>query len=213
MSKKLQDKQAKRLAAQQRRAAQRRTQQRGNYITIAVAVVVVGLTVGLILSEREGEGDRGPIGVAAAQAGCGRIQEHDIEGQNHQPVGTDIRYETSPPTSGDHWPPEAVATTGFHDERVDEESLVHNLEHSQIVIWYDPDAPQEELDAIETFADDNREAVVAAPFNDIEEPNTFTATAWGASQSCERFSSEAIEPFRSRFQGRGPEPIAPPFGG
>ena len=212
MSKKLEDKQRRRLAEEQRRAAQKRAARKGNLITIGIAIVVLGLVVTLVAFQRQEES--GPIGVAAEQAGCTDIEEHEDEGNNHLEIGTPFDdYRTNPPTSGNHW--EQPAAFGFYADPQPKQQLVHNLEHGQIVFWYRPDAPQETIDQIEEIVEEERVASVATPYDTIEDPYTFAMTAWGASQSCERVSEEVVNEFRERYQGKGPEriPGIPTFSG
>lgn len=211
MSKKLQEKQARRLAAEQRKAAQKAAQRRGNLITIGIALVVVIVVVGLILRE-QGNGDGGPIGVAESRAGCSDIETYDEQGRDHVEDGTQVPYETTPPTSGPHYA--TPAGPGFYTDALPPEQFVHNMEHGQLIIWYDPAAPADVRDDIEAFVEDNPAVILATPFNQVPEGN-FTITAWGASMSCEQLSEAALADFREQFQGRGPETIPgiPTFSG
>jgi len=224
MSKKLQEKQRRRLAEQMRRDQQRKAARRSNMITIAIALVIAAAVTVFIISERSGDSDAPPApeGVAASEAGCDEVEDHEEEGSNHVDAGTNVDYETSPPTSGNHWPPENVADPGFYPDAVDEESLVHNLEHGQIVIWYDPDAStqtQENLQGLVNSANDPDALpgsqptgpIIAVPYGDVPEGKSLVLTAWTHSQACSSYSLEAINDFREKFQGRGPEPVAPIF--
>jgi hypothetical protein len=208
MSKKLEAKQERRLAEERRRAAQRRASRRGNLLTVAVAVVIVALVVGLILFDRRES--EAPVGASAAAANCTDIETHEPEGRQHVDPGTVVDYGTTPPTSGSHYP--SPADPGFYPEPVEEGTLVHNLEHGQIVIWYDPQAPAEVRDQIETLVEQEPIATVAAPYDNLPDPYTFALTAWEASQMCEGVAQATVDEFRSRFQGRGPENVGvPPF--
>ncbi|MDQ3985587.1 MAG: DUF3105 domain-containing protein [Actinomycetota bacterium] len=225
MSKKLQDKQRRRVADQMRREQQRKAARRSNYITIGIALVIVALVVVGVITFRESEEEAPPApeGVAASAAGCDEVQEPEDEGNDHVPAGTEVEYNTSPPTSGNHWPPENVADPSFYPDPVSEESLVHNMEHGQIIIWYRPDAPQETISDIDSFTSSANDAdalpggalqpIIAVPYEDVDEDKAYVLTAWGASQACARYSLAAINEFRERYQGRSPEPVAPPFSG
>ena len=52
----------------------------------------------------------------------------------HISEGSSAVYNSSPPTSGEHWP--TPARCGFYDEGLPDERVVHNLEHGNIVISY-----------------------------------------------------------------------------
>ena len=212
MSRKLEEKQQRRLAEERRREEQRRAALRRNLVTGGVAVAVLALVVGSIALQKRGEGSGGRVGVAAAQAGCGEIEEHEDLGRDHiEPGEQHDVYNSSPPTSGPHYG--TPAETGFYSTPLPPEQLVHNLEHGQIVIWYSPDASQEIKDQLEEIVDQERLATVAAPYEGIEGSASFVLTGWTVSQSCARVSQEVIDDFREKYQGQGPEPITPPFEG
>lgn len=213
MSRKLEEKQARREAEERRRRQQRAQARKRNLVTLGIAAVVVALVVAGVVAQRSAE--EGPselIGVSAASAGCTPIEEHEDEGNQHVDVGTDVSYGTVPPTSGNHYGEAAGA--GFYPDAVEEERLVHNLEHGQIVIWYRPDAPESALDELEQILDrgevEGSGAVIAAPYEGLESRYTYAMSAWGASQSCARVSEAAINRFRARFQGKGPEQVGIP---
>ena len=53
---------------------------------------------------------------------------------NHISEGSEAVYNSSPPTSGEHWP--TPATCGFYEEGLPDERVVHNMEHGNIVVSY-----------------------------------------------------------------------------
>ena len=213
MSKKLQQKQDRRRAEEARRSAQRKAQRRTNLLTVGAAVVVLSLVVGGIIYQRnQEEGGSADVGVAESEAGCTGIEEFDEQGADHIDVGSQHEpYNSDPPTSGPHYA--ETADLAFYTEPLPPEQLVHNLEHGQIVIWYDPSAPQEIKDQLEEVVDQERVATLAVPYDGVEEPNTFVLSAWGALQSCEKVSQAVVDEFRRTYQGKGPEQLTPPFDG
>ncbi|HVL65141.1 MAG TPA: DUF3105 domain-containing protein [Actinomycetota bacterium] len=214
MSKKLEQKQQRRALEEARQAELKAQARKRNLITLGVIGLVLALVVFLILSERDKT--TGPVGVAAQEAGCGEIQQPpEAESANHVEDGTPVNYASNPPTSGDHYaqpadarfyPPESVGNPPA-------ERVVHNLEHGQIVIWYDPAAPSTVIDEIEGYMDNlggNQVlGVLAVPYEQLGEGN-FAAAAWGAYQACERVSEEVLDEFRAQFQGKGPENVGVP---
>ena len=211
MSKKLEEKQRRRIEQERRERQAKRESLRRNLITFAAVVIVGGIVVTLIVRERGG--GEAPSGVDVSAAGCTEIERPPETSAQHVPDGTPIQYSTSPPTSGDHYAEPAAA--GFYEANdasgPPTEQLVHNLEHGQIVIWYSPTAPQELRDDIEDFISSQPGryslTLIGAPSDQVPAGSNYTMTAWGAMQSCEEFSSEAIDNFRAEFQGRGPEQI------
>ena len=212
MSKKLEQKQARRLAEERRKAEQRKESLRRNVLTVGMALLVASIVVVAIVMQREEGGTPDNVGVPPAQANCDEIETFEEQPADHIPVGEEHEpYNSSPPTSGPHY--EIPAETTFFTEPLPTEQLVHNLEHGQIVIWYNPDAPAETLSDIENIVQQEPLASAALPYTDIESPHQFVLTAWTALQRCEKESQEVVDDFRREYQGKGPEKIAPPFDG
>ena len=200
-SKKLLEKQQRRAAEEERRREQQKIARKRNMITLLIAVLVLGIVITLVLQNRD-SGEALPD-IGDREAGCGEIEQHDIEGQEH--VDVTPQYGTNPPTSGNHL--QTPASPGFFEEAVDPGALVHNMEHGQIIFWYDPEAPPDVIDALEAVVDQEFDASIAVPWEEIESPYNFAMTAWGASQHCRDVSQGVVNAFREEYQGRGPEVI------
>lgn len=213
MSKKLEIKQRRRAEAEARERERKAAARRRNLVTLGIALLVVGAVVAAIVFQ--GGGGAESIGGSVAQAGCDDIEEFEgaqAEGaRTHVDEGTDVEYETTPGTYGDHWPPESVSAPGFFTAEVEEERLVHNMEHSQIVFFYDPDVSSETEDKIRTLVDQDEQATIAVPFDGLEKP--FVMGAWGALQACDEPTQPVVDAFRKQFQGKGPEPLVDTFEG
>jgi len=70
------------------------------------------------------------------------VQE-PFQGNIHLVEGTEIQYASFPPTSGDHWPPSAIRRCGIYGDGLEDEVVVHHLEHSNIIVSYNlPDPAQ-----------------------------------------------------------------------
>lgn len=214
MSRKLEEKQRRRAAEERRRKEQQRAARRRNIVTTIIILVVAAVVVALIVNERRAED--APVGVGEQAAECTDIEEFEEEGNTHVPDGARVEYGTTPPTSGDHYANPADA--GFYAPggaaQITDERFVHNLEHGQIVIWYDPTGPAAVRDDLEGYIDkqsgNQSIALLAVPYD--QAPDNLTMTAWGAMRSCDAVSEEVLDAFRERFQGRGPEQVGvPPF--
>ncbi|HVF54382.1 MAG TPA: DUF3105 domain-containing protein [Actinomycetota bacterium] len=206
-SRKLLEKQQRRMAEEAKEAERKSAARRRNLITFVTIAVVVTLVVVLVLKDR-GAKDA-PVGVAAGEAGCTAVETPEEQGQDHIEEGTQHPpYSSNPPTSGPHYG--SPADAGFYETPMAQETVVHNLEHGQIVIWYRPDAEQDVLDQIEDVTRDEAVATLAVPFSEIEEPYDLVLTAWGALQRCENVSQVVIDDFRAEYQGRGPENVGVP---
>ena len=79
----------------------------------------------------------GGVWLATRSARTGRAgQRFPIQGQQHIQAGqTHPAYNSDPPTSGWHY--DTPLASGFHEQPVADEQLVHNLEHGHVVIAYD----------------------------------------------------------------------------
>jgi hypothetical protein len=151
--------------------------------------------------------------VDEATAGCTPIEQYPNMGVSHigPSEAASVSYNSDPPTSGPHF--EVPAETGFYTTPVEPQTLVHNLEHGQVVIWYSPDAEQRVVDQLEFLTSQEPLATVATPYENVPEGSAFVLTAWRHSQACDLPSQEVFDAFRRRLQGQGPEPITPPFEG
>jgi hypothetical protein len=210
VSKKLEQKQQRRQAEEQRKKELQRAARRRNLITAVIIALVATTVVGAIYYQRQSES--GPVGVAAAAAGCNEIQRPEELDQDHVPDGEMVDYNTDPPTSGPHYaqwvdPPDFFPPGAL--DQIPRERFVHNLEHGQIVFWYRPDAPESVVDDIHAYINKQsgtqEEALLATPYEGVDSSYSFTMTAWGGSQSCAELSEEVAGRFREDFQGRGPE--------
>ena len=183
-------------------------------MTIGTALLVGTIVVVAIVMQRES--GTGPVsenvGVSPGQANCEEIETFDEQDATHIDVGTPHDpYNSSPPTSGPHY--EIPAETKFFPEQIPVEQVIHNMEHGQIVIFFQPDAESEIVTQVEQVVAQEPAATVAAPYTDIESPYQLVLTAWGALQRCEQVSQEVVDDFRREYQGEGPENLTPPFEG
>jgi hypothetical protein len=146
----------------------------------------------------DGGDDTVPAETTVAAAGCGEIEEVDVEpfGNHAERDFTAADYETNPPSGGDHNPTplEAGAFYTKRPPRLGE--AVHLLEHGAVIGWTNDVSP-EDLEAIEDefnaiFQDGYYQlAVVENPELDVP----FALSAWGALQTCEEVDTSAIRPF------------------
>ena len=127
--------------------------------------------------------------------------DHVAPGEPHEP------YNSTPPTSGPHWP--RTAAWGVHREPVPDELQVHNLEHGGVMLQYSCDC-REVIEILETFADPATGypvLVIAAPYPNMEADVAFTA--WGRIQelSAAEVTPDVVRAFVEAFIDRGPEQV------
>lgn len=87
-------------------------------------------------------------------------------------VDGDVQYERNPPTNGEHSP--MWQNCGFYSEPIKEETAVHSMDHGVVWITYRPDLPQEQIQQLRSYGDE--EYVIVSPYPD--QPAPVVATAW-----------------------------------
>lgn len=175
------------------------------------------------------------IGVAAGAAGCLQVETNAATGnQEHVAAGTTVQYARLPPDSGPHYDTPAPFDTKFYTtaDRPAVETLVHNLEHGYVVIWYRSTLSAREVKEIQaitkTFSGQTlQDKVVAAPWDPATDGGDFpagtnlTLARWyadpaaptdtskqkGIRLSCAAVSGEVVAKFRTDYPTEAaPEP-------
>ena len=205
LSKSAEERKAKREAARQERiAAARKRQQAKRRKQILIAIVLlIAIGGGVWFAVQRSQGERAAFAAAAEAAGCGPIESHEDEGQQHlAPNEQYSDYETNPPTSGPHRL--QPAPWGSYREAPERETLVHNMEHGGVVIFY-KDLTDAEIDELDEFADSHVDGVISVPDSEIEKP--VAIASWRHSQQCEELNTTAIEGFIRERCNKGPEKV------
>ncbi|TMF04988.1 MAG: DUF3105 domain-containing protein [Chloroflexi bacterium] len=196
-----------RRAARSRAAeAQRRARRRSFLAVIAVVVAVIVVTAAaLTLLVGKGSLDNEASAVKNYPYPV-QMFPPDPGGRTHIPPGQPYNYNSNPPTSGPHT--SATATPGAHGEPVPKETAVHNMEHSQIVVWYNCNAPQplstdacntlkQSLAAVVSDAITLNKRVVMTPYSDME--HTIALTAWQFLDVFDQFDAQRVRTFIDTF--------------
>ena len=225
----------KEQARQEREAIQRQMASRKRNRTIGlslVALAAVAVIVTVVVLQPEGADSELPTpdellaraADASQSAGCTEVQTigeyagadaAHIEGDERFPELPALdTYPSTPPTSGPHVGA-ATLPAGVYDSRPDIGIAIHSLEHGGTVVWYSPDAPQEQIDAITAYYNQDapvgQDRVIVAPY-DYEGPGgqlpdgvQMALVAWHRMQTCATPSLEAAFDFTSQYS-------APAFG-
>jgi uncharacterized protein DUF3105 len=135
-------------------------------------------------------GDSSPSAGAAPTppAGCTAITSPKVLGAQHIQVGAKATYNTSPPTSGNHYPSPAPA--GGYKDPIPNEVQVHNLEHGHIMVQH-RGLTGDQIDALELVVTKDAKMVVMAPYPDMDAAVAFTS--WGKLQTCSAWSDSIPE--------------------
>jgi hypothetical protein len=137
----------------------------------------------------------------------------------HVSVAVDYEADgnSNPPAGGPHWsgacgedpnsaPPFCgPAPIGIYRDPWPAETLVHNMEHGGVVVWYnfDDTALRDELEAVvEAHLEDN-EPVTMAPYHDMED-NTIAITSWSRIEKfpVSEYTKERVDTFINAHQRR-----------
>lgn len=118
----------------------------------------------------------------------------------HIPDGQAATYNTVPPTSGDHWA--GWARCGFYEEGLPDELIVHNLEHSIIVISYNltTEAEVNRLRSMVKSIGPYRTWGLSRYYDKIP-PGTVALAAWGVLETMDRIDRDLIQSFFNDFAG------------
>ena len=175
---------------------------------IAVLVIagfaVSGLSSGGSTSFETGRHDEYQQGIGVQQ----EPMHVGPDGLNfHVATGQTVDYNTVPPTSGDHW---ATPTAcGFYEEGISDETIVHNLEHGNIVVSYnltDP-AQVEQLQGVIDGIDHAADWAVTRFYDQIPAGQVAVAT-WGVLDLMDGIDPDRIRTFfESYFGNLGPEQV------
>ena len=223
-------KQSRRELIEKMQRDQARADKRRTWIIVA-ASILVGLAIiaypaiRLIQDSRTRNTALSDLGVAASAASCDAPTDDKAgASQNHQPDGTDIKYEVSPPSSGPHYATWAPFDKKFYtaDDRPPVPNLVHNLEHGYTILWYNEATMnnQEQVDLIEKISkaklpEASNGKFIAAPFKSTDgaawpagKNIAFShwsgnasgqTTAFGHRQFCGSVSGEALSQFIKKY--------------
>jgi hypothetical protein len=127
--------------------------------------------------------------------------------REHVPESQTVSYNTTPPTSGDHW--QIPARCGFYQEGLSDERITHNLEHSNIVVSYNLTTPGEVKQLRDALDDIGLSNVwgVARSYDKIPQGTVALAT-WGVLDTMEGVNGDRIKKFFNTYAGRlGPEQV------
>ena len=184
-------------------------------VSVIIAVLVIGsFLITIIIDSLGGGGSTQQITYGSSDAyvdGVGEKQEI-MRTKNHvdlddNDANDDVTYNSVPPASGDHW--SRAQRCGFFDDPVPDERIVHNLEHSNIIISYHLPNPAD-VDRLKDFYNNMNDGwrnhfTVARPYNEIAEGQV-ALSAWGVTDVMDGVDPERINRFYEHYVGRlGPE--------
>lgn len=132
-----------------------------------------------------------------------QVRHRDL-GRSHVPFGSEINYNSTPPTTGPHYG--SWINPGYYSEEQEPKQLVHSLEHGHVVAYYGNDIPEGEKDMLIDWTREFRNewaGFIATPFKNAGEG--VILTAWRHTLKLDKFDPAIAAAFIDRHRGRGPE--------
>lgn len=163
---------------------------------IYLVTIVLLIIVAIIFIVKRGQDNNN-----SSQDSVGKAMP--IEGRTHVTEGTEISYNSNPPTSGNHWP--QPAEWGIYLSPLPDEQLVHNLEHGGIWISY-KDLDDVTITKLGAIAKKYPQAVIITPRS--ENKSKIALASWGRLDTFDVFDEERIEKFIKSNINNAPEPQA-----
>lgn len=110
----------------------------------------------------------------------------------------EVIYEFVPPTSGPHFK-DRIAEWGFHKKSIPYSTLVHNLEHGEVVIYYSLDKKLEAQKnyhrLVEQFGE---EGIVFNPSEELD--SSYILTAWRHTLIMDEDNEHIINMFTKKYR-------------
>ena len=177
-----------------------------NWLYLGASALIAVLVIGGFAVGSAGIGGRGFNRTGNSEQYVEGIGiQHDILSTRHVTEGQTVEYNSIPATSGNHWP--QWSRCGFFEEGLPDERIVHNLEHSNIVVSYNLTTPEEMKELRDVMGSVGLAGVLGVTrFYDQVEPGTVALSAWGVSDTMVGIDEERINRFFSTYGGTlGPE--------
>lgn len=149
-----------------------------------------------------------PLPDSGDEGALAEVQTFPSEGADHVNSGTDVDYDTNPPTSGDHY--SSPADPGFYEGTPPLGNIVHSLEHGHVAVYYDPDeitpeARQSLQEFVVVHQGNPWSAVIVVPHPDDNPDSPYVLTAWRTMLETDGYDAETVQAFLAEYLGRGPE--------
>lgn len=124
------------------------------------------------------------------------------QGQDHVPDTTKVSYDSNPPTSGPHYVNSKPA--GIYDKPVPDGNLVHSMEHGAVIIWYQSNLPQDQINQLKNIYNSvGISKKIMVPRDNLDVP--VALTSWGKVLKLQTIDEVRIKEFMQTNNDRGPE--------
>lgn len=163
-----------------------------------VGIAVIGGVWGLILLVPQQE----PV-----ELGTDFSRAVAYEGANHIQENENARYQSNPPTSGEHW--SFPLRSGIYDTEKPDEAVVHSMEHGRVWVSYKPSISEETKKALEALMKTQGQTILSPRnANDTD----IALAAWTRLDTFNlnpdgTFDEKRIRDFIQRYRNKGPESV------
>jgi hypothetical protein len=110
-------------------------------------------------------------------------------------------YNSDPPTSGPH--SATPAPCGIYRQPVPDVAFLHSMEHGAIVVQYDPDLVQDQIEELEEIGRSVGGEIIVAPRPD--NPAAVAITAWTKLLLLDEVDGDIIAGFEREYGNTSPE--------
>jgi hypothetical protein len=105
-----------------------------------------------------------------------------------------IDYNRKPPTNGNHAP--LWQNCGFYQEPLQDRHAVHSMDHGVVWITYRPELPQQQLETLRPYGNENY--VIVSPYPGQDAP--VIATSWRVQLQLNSADDPRLEQFVNEFK-------------
>lgn len=189
-------------ASEARRRTERKRALRRRLILAGVGLALLALIFSRVTGGRKAASD---LAAGLTAGSCKVDQRADPGGEAvHVP---DAKYDVNPPAGGAHSTQVASPVTVEPDgDPPPDPPLVHALEHGYVILWYQPDIPASQFEALVKVAERRERDVFVVPRPSLPVP--VAATAWNRRLLCGELEEEPLSRFVDAYRNQGPEKIA-----
>jgi hypothetical protein len=179
---------------------------------------LLALGIVLLLVAFGGGGDGGDARAALESAGCTLqivpAQENQSDHSDVPTPDSEVDWNTDPPSNGPHYGQTAIF--GAYDEPLQQQRVVHNLEHGGVSIQWGPQVPDADVAALRAWYEDgDKDGLLLAPYQPLDDQ--IALAAWrdtdpgdsdrgeGIVAKCPTFDAGAFDAYLDAYGFQGPE--------
>jgi len=120
----------------------------------------------------------------------------------HVPNGTQVPYNTNPPTGGQHY--DKTTPSGIYDKMLADGNLVHSLEHGAVILWYNPKKlSPDQLNSLKSVYGQTTGKGIMTPREGLDAP--IALSSWGRLIKLNKIEDAKIKSFFATNSDRAPE--------